>query len=202
MKRSRQLALLAIAQAPWALVGCDAAPEQPAVRQGFYTSVEACERDGNSAELCSRAAQAATAAGANDAPRYRSKADCVRDYGDLCAERHNESGVWMPLMAGFMLSQMLSPGRAPAYLDANPIYRTRAGQYTEVYRDRRDDGYGSGGGYYGGGRGGTWSAPGADGGARMRPVDVAPNRAITVSRSGFGSTSAARGGWGGSSRGG
>lgn len=203
MKRSRQLALLAIAQAPWALVGCGGPDAQPEMRQGFYTSVEACERDGNSADLCKRAAQSASTAGNNDAPRYRSKDDCIRDYGELCAQREHEGGgVWMPLMAGFMLSQMLSPGRAPTYLDANPIYRTRAGQYTEMYRDRRDDGVG-GSGYGGGYRGGTWSTPGAPAdGARMRPVDVAPNRAITVARSGFGSASAARGGWGGSSRGG
>ena len=187
MKRSRQLALLAVAQTPWALVGCggvqDAQP-QALTKQGFYTSVEACERDGNSAELCRRASQAADTASANDAPRYKSKADCIAEYGELCTEKREAGGgFWMPLMTGFMLSQMLSPGRAPAYLDANPIYRSRTGQYTEAYRDRRDgDAVGSG--------------------TRMRPVDIAPNRAVTMSRSGFGSAAAARSGWGGSSRGG
>ncbi|MFC4821111.1 DUF1190 domain-containing protein [Dokdonella ginsengisoli] len=199
MKRSRQLALLAVAQTPWALVGCGAQDAQPQAmtKQGFYTSVEACERDGNSAELCRRASQAADTASTNDAPRYKSKADCIAEYGDLCTEKREASGgFWMPLMTGFMLSQMLSPGRAPTYLDSNPIYRTRAGQYTEAYRDR-DRG---GGGYVGGGTYGT-SARAGDG-TRMRPVDIAPNRAVTMSRSGFGSASAARSGWGGSSRGG
>lgn len=197
MKRSRQLALLAVAQTPWALVGCGGAQDaqpQALTKQGFYTSIEACERDGNSAELCRRASQAADTASANDAPRYRSRADCIAEYGDLCTEKREAGGgFWMPLMTGFMLSQMLSPGRAPTYLDSNPIYRTRAGQYTEAYRDRGGAGYG----------GGTWNSPGtrAGDGTRMRPVDIAPNRAVTMSRSGFGSASAARSGWGGSSRG-
>lgn len=194
MKRSRQLALLAVAQTPWALVGCggvqDAQP-QALTKQGFYTSIEACERDGNSAELCRRASQTADTASANEAPRYKSKAECIAEYGELCTEKQEAGGgIWMPLMTGFMLSQMLSPGRAPAYLDSNPIYRTRGGQYTEAYRERRN--------------GGSFSSPAtrsADGG-RMRPVDIAPNRAVTISRSGFGSAAAARSGWGGSSRGG
>jgi uncharacterized protein YgiB involved in biofilm formation len=179
MKRSRQLALLAVAQTPLLVVGCSDTPQE-VTKQGFYTSVEACEHDGNSAELCQRASQSAASAGTNGAPRYRSKADCIAEYGDLSAEREHEGGIWMPLMTGFMISQMLAPGRAPMYLDSNPIYRTRGGQYTEMYRD-----------------GGVGNAA-----TRMRPVEVAPNRAITVSRSGFGSTSAARSGWGGSSRGG
>lgn len=184
MKRSRQLALLAIAQTPWLLVGCDGQSAQPQelTKQGFYTSVEACERDGNSADICQRASQAANTTSTASAPQYKSKAECIAEYGDLCTERAHESGgIWMPLMTGFMISQMLSPGRAPMYLDANPIYRNRSGQYTEMYRDR-----GVGGG----------------GAATMRPVDIAPNRAVTVARSGFGSSSAARSGWGGSSRGG
>ncbi|MEP7042595.1 MAG: DUF1190 domain-containing protein [Dokdonella sp.] len=187
MKRSRQLALLAIAQTPWLLVGCDgSSAPQEMTKQGFYTSVEACERDGTAVDVCQRASQSANAAStAANAPRYKSKAECIAEYGDLCSEReHENGGIWMPLMTGFMISQMLSPGRAPVYLDSNPIYRTRAGQYTEMYRDR--------------GPGGV----GGVGGSTMRPVDIAPNRAITVARSGFGSSAAARSGWGGSSRGG
>jgi len=183
MKRSRQLALLAIAQTPWLLVGCDgSSAPQEVTKQGFYTSIDACQHDGNSAEVCQRASNSASTAGTNTAPRYKSKAECIAEYGDLCTEREHESGgFWMPLMTGFMISQLLSPGRAPVYLDSNPIYRNRTGQYTEVYRDR---------------------GGGLAGGVGTRPVDIAPNRAITVSRSGFGSSAAARSGWGGSSRGG
>ena len=179
MKRSRQLALVAIAQTPLLLAGCDNQPAQPQqlTKQGFYTSVDACERDGNSAEMCQRASASANSSNTAAAPKYRSKAECIQEYGDLCSEREHESGIWMPLMTGFMISQMLSPGRAPMYIDSNPIYRTRSGQYSAMYRDA-SGGFSSG---------------------TMRPVEVAPNRAVTTSRSGFGSSSAARSGWGGSS---
>ncbi|HJT98082.1 MAG TPA: DUF1190 domain-containing protein [Rhodanobacteraceae bacterium] len=186
MKRSRQLALLVMAQTPWLLTACDNTPE-PVNKQGFYTSVDACVRDGNPEETCRRAAQTAeTASNAPNAPRYKTKEECIAEFGDLCTERtHEGGGIWMPLMTGFLLSQVLMPNRPPAYLDATPIYRSRSGQYVETYRDRG----------YGGGT--TWSTPGTAG-PRMRPIDVPPNRAITVSRSGFGSMSAARSGWGGS----
>src|SRR5262249_538077 len=113
--------------------------------------------------------------------------------GDLCAERTHEGGsVWMPLMAGFMLSQILTPNRPAAYLDATPIYRSRSGQYVETYRNDRDRGYG-----FGGGGGSVGSRSGGES-SRFRQVDVPANRAITGARSGFGSMSAARSGWGGS----
>src|SRR5215467_12840413 len=119
MKRSRQLALLVMAEMPLLLTACDNTPE-PVNRQGFYTSVDACMRDGNTPETCQHASQAAeTAANAPSAPRYKTKEECIAEFGDLCTERTHEGGsVWMPLMAGFMLSQILSPNRPAAYLDS------------------------------------------------------------------------------------
>jgi len=186
MKRSRQLALLVMAQTPWLLTACDNAPE-PVNKQGFYTSVDACVRDGNTAETCQHASQTAeSVANAPNAPHYKTKEECIAEFGELCSERTHEGGsIWMPLMAGFMLSQILAPNRPAAYLDSSPIYRSRAGQYVESYRDP------------------TWSKPGTStAGAHLRPIDIPPNRAVTKARSGFGSMSAARSGWGGSSRGG
>jgi len=181
MKRSRRLALIAIGQMPVLLAGC---AEEEKLRQGFYTSIEACRSDGNSAEVCDKALKAAADAHANASPKYASREQCVQDYGDLCTERAQGGGVWMPLMAGFMLSQMLGANRSPAYVDANPVYRDRAGRYNERFCDRSDVGCGSssgGAGY------GAW---------RQRPVDIAPNRAITTTRAGFGRSSSERSGWG------
>jgi len=180
MKRSRQLALLVMAQTPLLLTACS--EPEPVNKQGFYTSVDACMRDGNPKETCDRAAQTAeTAANAPDAPRYKTKAECIAEFGDLCTERQHEGGsIWGPLMAGFMLSQILAPNRPAAYLDASPIYRSRGGQYVESYRSGYNER--------------NWSP----GDARYRPVDIPPNRAVTKQRSGFGSMSAARSGWGGS----
>ncbi|HEU4664307.1 MAG TPA: DUF1190 domain-containing protein [Dokdonella sp.] len=178
MKRSRRLALVAMAQVPVLLTGCG---EEEKLREGFYTSVEACRSDGNSAEVCDKALAAAARAHADASPKYASREQCVQDYGDLCAERERGGGVWTPLMAGFMLSQILGANRGQ--LDANPVYRDRSGRYTERYCNRDDYACRSGGA----GLGAAW---------RERAVETAPNRAITKTRAGFGATSSARGGWG------
>lgn len=182
MKRSRRLALIAIGQVPVLLAGCGG---EEKLRQGFYTSIEACRSDGNSAEVCDKALQAARDAHANASPRYASREQCVQDYGDLCAERAPGGGIWTPLMAGFMLSQVLGANRSAAYPDANPVYRDRAGRYNERYCNSDDAGCRSGGA-----GSAAW---------RQRTVDIAPNRAITTTRAGFGRSSAERSGWGRSS---
>lgn len=195
MKRSRALTLVLMAPAPLMLAGCDNAPDEQ-VRKGFYTDVAACVADGNAADVCQRAHDAADKANATNAPKFKTKEECIAEFGDLCRERAvsggSEAGFWSPLMTGFLISQLLSTGR-PSYLDASPIYRLRSGQYTQ-YDDNRGYG-GGGGGYYGG-----YSSGGSTSTTRSyHPVDITPNRAVTVSRSGFGSVAAARSGWGGSS---
>ena len=165
MKRSRQLALIAMTQVPLLLAGCG---EEEKLSQGFYTSVEACKSDGNSDEVCSKAMKAAAEAHAKESPRFGSRAECVQNYGESCAENPQQHGVWMPLLTGFMLSQLLHSGRAPMYMGANPVYRTPNGRYNEWYRD-------------------SAGATGAPAPRHSRAVEVAPNRAVTLSRSGFGS---------------
>jgi uncharacterized protein YgiB involved in biofilm formation len=178
MKRSRALTLVLIAQTPVLLAGCDQAPPEQLTRKGFYTDIAACEKDGNAADVCQRAFNNAAQANNTNAPKFKTREECIAEFGEMCQPRQNESGFWSPLMTGFLLSQLLSPGRSVSYLDAYPIYRTRTGQFTQY------TGYGSGGGYSS---------------SSYHPVDIAPNRAVTVSRSGFGSVAAARSGWGGSS---
>jgi len=193
MKRSRALTLVLMAPAPLLVAGCDNAPDEQ-VRKGFYTDVAACIADGNAADVCQRAHDGAEKANATNAPKFKTREECIAEFGDLCRERTNEAGFWSPLMTGFLISQLLGSGR-PSYLDAYPIYRLRNGQYAQ-YDDRGTGSYG-GGGYYGG----YSSTGGSTGGATARsysPVNITPNRAVTVSRSGFGSVAAARSGWGGS----
>jgi uncharacterized protein YgiB involved in biofilm formation len=185
MKRSRQLALIAMAQVPFLLAGCG---EEEKLSQGFYTSVEACKSDGNSDEVCSKAMQAAAEAHASDSPRFGSRAECIQQYGDACVEHTQQHGIWMPLLTGFMLSQLLHSGRAPSYVAANPVYRTPDGRYNEWYRncpggDQR--------------WGGCSSGTGAYGFRQSRAIDVAPNRSVTLSRSGFGSSGSEHFGRGG-----
>ena len=196
MKRSRTLTLVLMAPAPLMLAGCDNAPEEQ-MRKGFYTDVAACVADGNAADVCQRAHDAADKTNATNAPKFKTKEECIAEFGDLCRERAvstggGEAGFWSPLMTGFLISQLLSSGR-PSYFDASPIYRLRSGQYAQ-YDDNRG-GYGGGGG----GSYGSYSSGGGSTARSYRSVDITPNRAVTVSRSGFGSVAAARSGWGGSS---
>jgi uncharacterized protein YgiB involved in biofilm formation len=188
MKRSRALTLVLMAPAPLLVAGCDDAPAEQ-VRKGFYTDVSACMADGNPADVCQRAHDGAAKANATNAPKFKTKEECIAEFGDLCRERTNEAGFWSPLMTGFLISQLLTSGR-PSYFDAAPIYRLRSGQYAQ-YDDRNNGGYG--GGYSGG-----YSSSGGASARSYHSVDITPNRAVTVSRSGFGSVAAARSGWGGS----
>lgn len=188
MKRSRQLALVAMAQVPLLLAGCG---EEEKLRNGFYTSVEACRSDGNSEEVCAKAMQAAAQAHASEGPHFASREDCARDYGNACAESTQQHGVWMPLLAGFMVSQLLNGARSPAYVGANPVYRGPDGRYREWYRNcpGGDDRWGS---CPGGATHGAYS-----GTRQLRAVDVEPNRAVTLRRSGFGSRGSSHFGSGG-----
>lgn len=197
MKRSRTLTLVLMAPAPLLLAGCDNAPDEQ-VRKGFYTDIAACQADGNAADVCQRAHDAAEKSNVANAPKFKTKEECIAEFGDLCRERVEQAGssgagFWSPLMTGFLISQLLSPGR-PSYFDASPIYRLRSGQYAQFDDDRRNGFGGGGGGYYG-----SYSSGGGSATRSYRSVDITPNRAVTVSRSGFGSVAAARSGWGGSS---
>jgi len=188
MKRSRALTLVLMAPAPLMLAGCDNAPDET-LRKGFYTDVAACEKDGNAADVCQRAFDNANKANEANSPKYKTKDECIAEFGDLCRERvvhdgGSESSVWTPLMAGFLISQLMSPRYPSGYYESAPIYRFRSGQYTQ---------YGDGGGFGGGVSGGGSSTH------SYHSVNITPNRAVTVSRSGFGSVAAARSGWGGRS---
>jgi len=190
MKRSRALTLVLMAPAPLLLAGCDDAPEET-LRKGFYTDVAACVKDGNAADVCQRALDNATKANEANSPKFKTKDECIAQFGDLCRERvvhdgTNESSMWTPLMAGFLISQLMSPRYPSGYYDSSPIYRFRSGQYTQ-YGDDRFSGFGGG-------------VSGSSSTARSyHSVDITPNRAVTVSRSGFGSVAAARSGWSGRS---
>mgnify|MGYP004714100695 FL=1 len=99
-------------------------------------------------------------------------------------QQHTSAGTSFigPMMMGFFMSQMLSnrgglapqaPASAPAYQDKNAGWARPAP----------------------GGTGGMNTASGIGAGkAGLAPVSSEPNRAVTASRSGFGSTSARRSG--------
>ncbi|QBB69739.1 DUF1190 domain-containing protein [Pseudolysobacter antarcticus] len=196
MKRSRQLALILMGQVPFLLVGCE---EQVAdtqqLKEGFYTSVDACIADGNPTDNCHKAYDSAQQNHAKTDVKFSDRDSCYAQFGDRCNERHEGGGsIWVPLMEGFMLSQILRPNYPPTYAYASPVYRQRDGQYARSFRDDEDRRSSSSGFSSGGGVGSSTSRSTS----ATTPVTSSPNRAITVSRSGFGSSAAARGAWGGS----
>jgi uncharacterized protein YgiB involved in biofilm formation len=167
MLRSRSARLLLMGATPLALSACGE-PQQEAM---LYPNVAACISAGEQTrQQCESAHATALAESERNAPRYQNHADCVADFGaDQC--RSTSGGFFMPFMSGFLIARALDGSSR-----LQPLYRPRSGEYA------------TSGGYTVG------RQPG-----RVIVDDAAtkPQRAITQSRSGFGSRAAARGSWGG-----
>jgi uncharacterized protein YgiB involved in biofilm formation len=201
MKRSSNLRLTLMAAAiPAALAGCEPAPPTGQV----LSTVAECDivTDVSPAE-CRAAFDKALAEHEKVAPRFQSSTDCNEQFG-ACTPVTNERGEtnWMPPMTGFLLGYMASNlinsssrgynNNCSRYPDqagcsgysggyrvggASPLYRDRSGDYIKPNGDFAASRSGKVSGSYG--------------------DTTVPARAITVSRSGFGSSSAARGSFGG-----
>lgn len=170
MKRSRTTRLLLMGMAPLALTACEG--EQQAQ---LYETEQACIAAGQiEAQQCKDAYAAARSKNDEVAPRYASRADCVADYGEqMCSGTPGHHGFFVPFMTGMLIGRALDGG---GYYP-QPAYRNRTGDWNTA------------GGYGLGRSTGNVSV--------KKSAAIPPTRAITVSRSGFGSRAAARGGWGG-----
>ena len=154
----------------------------------IYTSVDDCKRDyPDAVEKCEAAYQTALDEAARTSPRFSTESDCEYEFGaNQCREMNSGSGsFFMPFMAGYMVSQLLSP--RPYY--SQPIY-TSYSPYSP-FRSRwiTADGYVF------------------DGDIRKRNYKVSPSVykpkptvTRTVNRGGFGSSVRAKLSWGSSSR--
>lgn len=174
MKRSRTAALLLMSTAPLLLTACDRSES----REGLYTSVEACVAQTNDSSTCRQAFAKAQQDAVATAPRFANRETCEASYGkEQCAERNDGAShsFFGPLMTGFFLSQMLRNGSPMNGFNSAPAFRDNSGGW-----QRAATGGASGGVY----RSGTNA---------MVPVNSAPNRAVTSSRSGFGRFGSSRG---------
>lgn len=183
MKRSRVIPLIALGSASIALVGCES--QQQAL---VFENVEQCVQ---SMELPDSACQAeydkALAAHQNSAPRFTDQKSCEEDFGAGRCSSYSAGGqsFFIPLMAGYMLASVVNSGQ-------NYRYGGYGGTYAQpLYRTRNDFGsnYRTADNYQVNSSGGKSSIP--------QSVSAPQTRAVTMSRSGFGSTASARGGWGG-----
>ncbi len=175
MKRSKTTALLLMGTAPLLLTACS---EEESVREGLYTSVETYIEQTNDRYNCEQAFTSATRLAEAEGPRYASREECIAAHGaDNCNEMRTSTGhsYFMPFMTGFLMAQLMRGGQ-PAGLASSPAYRSPNGTWQRPA---------SAGGVYRAGMNGTTA---------MAPVNARPNAAPTVSRGGFGASSAGRGG--------
>lgn len=105
------------------MTACDN-PEEVAI----FENVEQCiKQDGFGMEACQDNMKKAEAEHIRVAPKYTSAADCEADFGaEKCevAPQKTQGGgsVFMPLMMGYMMGNMLSGGSRVA---SQPLYRSK-----------------------------------------------------------------------------
>ena len=189
MKRSRSIELALMGTVPLLLAACDQpSPIQQQQSALLYQNLQQCVSAGQvSVDICEKAYADAVQAQFQNAPRFGSLADCEARFGyDQCHPVENGSGHWfVPALAGFLVGRALSHDHpawgypAPAYGWGG--YGGSIGQ--PIYRARGD-------------RGSWQSADGQRFGWGARGP-AAPSVGETLSRGGFGMSSAARASWGG-----
>lgn len=179
MKRSTNLRLSIMALAiPAALAGCDAGPPSGAV----IASLDDCKANTDvPIAQCEAAYQKALAEHERVAPRFESAEECNAQFGNCNA---NSNGAYVPPMTGFLLGYVMAGG-----FNRNGGMRDRSiAAVSPLYRDYQSGGYLKPNGDMASNR------PGQVSGSRGNATP--PARAITVSRSGFGSSASARGSFG------
>jgi uncharacterized protein YgiB involved in biofilm formation len=181
MKRSRWLKLAALGSAPLVLSGCDSDREAY-----VFPTADACIAANVVPEaVCREDFARAEANHFQTAPRFLSKADCEADFGSgQCTTRSEGGGsFFVPFMSGYMIASLLRD--RPDWISAGSHYRSPR----PLYRTRGDSNFRTSDNIVIGSNTGA---------AKVSQAASAPaTRAVTMSRSGFGSTASARGGWGG-----
>lgn len=177
MKKSASLAPIA---ASLLLVGCGEEKEVA----NIYTTLDDCISDNpNAVSQCTTAYESALEEAKRTGPKFASMRDCEYDFGANQCQRvqSGSSSFFMPFMAGYMLSSLMSPNYY-----SQPLFTS----YSR-YSPYRYNWMGADGRYYGD--------------LRYRRVKVSksafkPKPAVvrTMKRGGFGSTAKAKSSWGSS----
>lgn len=196
MKRSRSIVLTSLmAGAGVSISACDNATQWGDGQGGAqkaqavaYRSLDECKSAGTPADQCEAAYAQARADNDANAPRFNERQSCEQRYGvDQCVPRAQAGGgsVFVPLLAGFMISRALNGGGYGGGMFGSPVYRNRGGGFI-------------GGGSYGGGYGGSYGRSygggrpsiSYGGGGYGSPSVYAPSRvqsrSAVISRGGFG----------------
>jgi uncharacterized protein YgiB involved in biofilm formation len=173
MKRSRHLALMLMGSGPLLLSACaeDRHVDGDHSDEGLFTSVQACIDQTNDSYSCRQAYERAEREAEQAAPRYATREECIAEHGpEHCQERQRHgSTFFVPLMAGYLMGRAFSAGNVTG-LNGSPAFRDRNGGWQRPAP--------AAGGVYRPGSVGQRTA--------LAPVQLTPNRAPTVTRSGFG----------------
>lgn len=175
---SPRLKPLVLAIAALTLASCSSNEEEVIIVQ----SVEDCQdKTELNFEQCEAAYAKAMAEAQRTGPRYRSESECEAEFGARQCRR-NESGSFMPFMAGFIVSNLLSNDRSYPY---NPVFHYQNSRSSNDNRFMTSDGM-------------VLGRPGRDS-YKVSPSSLKskPSVTRTVSRGGFGSKASAKSSWGG-----
>lgn len=177
---------LSIAVAVFSLASCGSKKEDVV----FVTDVQDCiNKTRMSSEECRAAYENALVESQKTAPKYSRLPECEVEFGrDQCV-RDSSSGFFMPLMAGFLVGNMLSQRNRDDGYTYNPAYYYR-------YPGRDYDKVITADGKVLGPRGNTSYK------AQRSVLKPKPATYTTVKRGGFGSSAAAKSSWGGGKAGG
>jgi uncharacterized protein YgiB involved in biofilm formation len=134
MKRSKSVQVLMLSAAALSLAAC----KEDKIQAQAFPNVEACLADAakssswyTEAECRSNFAQA-EAEHDRTAPRYADAALCEEQHGGECVAQPATAGggssVFLPLMAGYMIGNMM--GNNSGLRGSQPLYSTSTGKYS------------------------------------------------------------------------
>lgn len=184
MRKAFSVKPLTLGVASVLLSACGAEREEAKI----YTSIDDCKQDYPDAlEKCEAAYQTAVEEAMRTSPRFNSEYDCEYEFGpNQCRSVNTNSGsFFMPFMAGYMVSSLLSPNR----YYSQPLFTSSS--YNSPFRSRwiTADGY-------------VFDGDIRKRNYRVRKETLKPKPTVnrTMKRGGFGSSVRAKSSWGSSSR--
>ncbi len=130
--RSGKVRLVLVGAAAFSLGAC----REEQVETSVFPSVDACMAQAEQSATwytptdCQTSFAEAEQVHRETAPRYDEQALCEEQHGGPCQAETRAGGgsIFMPLMMGYMMGNMMSSGNRAAL--AQPLYRTSAGNYT------------------------------------------------------------------------
>ena len=133
-KRSRTAALVIVGAASFALAGC----REETVEAQAFPDLQSCQDAAGSGSLfsgedCAAAFEEAKTLNVETAPRYDSLQVCEAEFGEgncsteAQAAPGGSGSIFMPLLAGYLIGNMLGGNRGVA---SQPLYRTKDGRFT------------------------------------------------------------------------